>query len=90
MRVIDLLLDLVPGQPNLVGINHDHMVTGIQIRSKAGLILADQHASHFGGQPSQHGVRGVHYKPVRAGFQGFRLSSFGYVRSHRNQPHLSP
>ena len=41
MRVIHFLLDLVAGQANLVGVDHYDVIAGIQVRRKAGLVLAD-------------------------------------------------
>src|SRR5229473_1792834 len=89
VRIINLLLDLVSGHAYFVRINHDHVVARIQVRRKARLVLADQHARDLGRQPPQHDVRRVHYKPVRAHFQRFGFFTLGYVRPHCAQSHLS-
>src|SRR6266851_154530 len=48
-----------------------------------------QHARDLRRQSPQHHVRRVHHKPVRAFLQRFGFFTFGYVRPHRAQSHLS-
>ena len=82
MRIINLLLDLIAGHANFIGVDHDDVIAGIQVRRKARLIFADQHARHFGGQPAENLVSGINYEPVGAFLQRFGLFSLGYVRPH--------
>ena len=82
MRVIHFLLDLITGQANLVGVDDHHVVAGIEIRRKTGVIFADQNAGHLGGEASQNHVGCVDYKPVGAYFEGFCFLALGYVRPH--------
>ena len=46
--VVELVLGLVAGNPYLVGIHHDYIVTGIHVRGIDRLVLATQATGNFG------------------------------------------
>src|SRR2546426_7574322 len=82
MMAVDLLLELVSRQPNLVGVDHHHVIAGIQIRRKRRLVLPNQYPRHSRGQPPQNLVRSVHDKPVVALLELFGLPATRYVSPH--------
>src|SRR5205814_9393276 len=48
---------------HLVGINHDHEITGIDVRSEEGLLLYAQKLRGLDGHTAKHPVVGVAYPP---------------------------
>src|SRR5712664_120035 len=89
VRVIDFLLDLVPGHANPVRVDHHHVISRIQVRSKTRFVFADQHPCDLGCQASQHLIRRVHHKPVGAHLQRLGFFTLGYIRPHNPWSHLS-
>ncbi len=73
MGVINLVGGLGTGNTHLLGIDHDDVVAGINVRSVFRLVLATQAASDFGCQTTQGLAGSVDDKPVA--LDGFRFSS---------------
>ena len=60
---VKLLLVLSSGQPDLVGVDHDHVIARIEERRVAGLVLAHQNHGGFAGELAENLVFGVHHVP---------------------------
>ena len=75
MRV-QFLAHLVAGQSDLVGIDDDHVVTGIGVRRVGRLVLAAQQRGDLSGQTTEHHVGGVDDVPVMSQIGWFRSESF--------------
>lgn len=71
--VVHFIGGLGTGNTNLLGIDHDDVVTGINMRSVFGLVLATQAGSDLGGQTTQSLTSSVDNVPVA--LYGFRFSS---------------
>src|SRR5208282_5683160 len=82
--VINLLLDLPAGQNDLGGVDHHHVVAAVNVRREFRFVLADQHARHARGQPSQDLSVGIHHEPVIALAQRLGLFARGNIRPHRS------
>ena len=59
-----LVLELGPAQRDLVRVDHDDEVTGVDVRSENGLVLAPQQHRHMAGQAAEHDVGGVDDMPL--------------------------
>ena len=64
MPVVDLVGGLVAGDADLVGVDDDDEIAGIDVRRVDGLVLAAQTECHFAGNTSEHLVGGVNHKPL--------------------------
>lgn len=51
---VALVLFLFPRQSNLLGVDHDDEITGVEMRRKDGLVLSAQHGGDSGCQSSQN------------------------------------
>ena len=78
VAVGDLVTTLVPGQLHLVGVDHDHVIAGVHVRSEDRLVLAAQQHRHLGRQPAQHLAAGVQDEP--ATLDVLRLGRIGLHR----------
>jgi hypothetical protein len=58
------LFGLVAGDADLVGVDDDDEITGVDVRRVNGLVLAAQTECHFAGDTSEHLVGGVNHKPL--------------------------
>ena len=56
-------LGLVRGEHHLVGVDHDDVVTDVDMGGEGRLVLAAQHRGHLGGQSAQHQSVGVDDPP---------------------------
>lgn len=63
MLVVDLLIELVSGNSNLVGIQHDHMIAGLPVSYKFGTVLAAHHNGNAAAQATEQLIRGVYDVP---------------------------
>src|ERR1022692_2687523 len=59
-----LVLQLVAGECHLVRVDDDDEVTGVDVRSEDGLVLAPQQHRHMAGQAAEHYVSGVDDMPL--------------------------
>ncbi|MNN67128.1 hypothetical protein D3C81_1827470 [compost metagenome] len=59
-----LVLQLLAGNGNLVGIDDDQVITGVNMRGVDRLVLATQAASQLGGKTAQRLAGGVNEVPV--------------------------
>src|SRR5712691_7310886 len=57
---------------DLGGVDHDHVVAGVQVGGERGLVLAAQDLGHTARQAAQNLVRGVDHKPITLQIRGFR------------------
>ena len=64
MVVIDLVRQLLAGEADLFGIDHNHKITGIHVGREYGLVLAAQPVGNLACQPAQNLVLGIHEIPV--------------------------
>ncbi len=69
--VVDLVLQLAAGDADLLGVDHDDEVAGIDVRGVDGLVLAAQPMGQGRGQAAQRLAFGVHEVPVTP--DGIRL-----------------
>src|SRR5690606_581775 len=64
VAVVHLVLNLVTGHMDLLGV-HDHdVIAGVHVRSVFRLVLATQAGSNFGSQTTQGQTCGIYYVPV--------------------------
>jgi hypothetical protein len=61
---IDLVGELPACQVDLLRIDHDHVVTHVEVRRIDHLVLAPEHRGHLGGQPPQHLIFRVDQIPL--------------------------
>ena len=64
MAVVHLVLGLVAGDAELVGVDDDDEIAGVHVRGVDGLVLATQSVCHFTGDTTEHLVGGVNHKPL--------------------------
>ena len=74
-RMTDILLvrELRPGQSHLLGVDDDDIVTAVNVRSEARLVLTAQDLGYLRSKPTHHRVRSVDQHP----FLGDRRSVGG-------------
>ncbi|VVO41945.1 hypothetical protein PS704_05952 [Pseudomonas fluorescens] len=73
MGVVDLVGGFSTGYTNLLGIDNDDVIAGVNVRSVLSFMLATQTARDFGGQTTQGLTCSVDDKPVA--LYCFRFSS---------------
>lgn len=66
VTVVHLLIDLVSGEADFLGIDDHDVIAALLIRSEIGLIFADEHASHARGQAPEDLIVRVNDEPVSA------------------------
>src|SRR4030095_12672433 len=76
MPVIDFVLGLVAGDADLVGVDDDDEIAGIDVRRVDGFVLAAQAKGDFTGHPAQDLVGRVDHKPLMRHFGGFGAEGF--------------
>src|SRR6185503_15844815 len=64
VAVVALLLALVAGHRDLLGVDHDHEVTDVAMRRVLGLALAAQGVCELRGEAPQRLAGGVDHEPV--------------------------
>src|SRR5690606_8711786 len=62
--VVHLVLQLGAGDRDLLRVDHDEVVAGVDVRGVAGLVLAAQAAGEFGGEASGGLAIGIDEVPV--------------------------
>ena len=72
MFLIQLTVELVSGEPDLVGVDHDHEVTGIDVRGKDRFVFTTQNTRNIRSEATQWLVRRIDYKPTSFDFGGLR------------------
>src|SRR2546426_6848048 len=75
--VVALLVELVAGHVDLLGVHDDHEVAGVHVRGVLGLTLAAQLVRDAGREPAERLPVGVHPVPVARD-----LSRFGVISLH--------
>ncbi len=90
VAMINLAFSLIAGHYDLLGINHNNVVTGINVRRINGFVLTTQATRDFAGQAAQHHVRSVYHEPValhfmRFGGKGFHLIQPCLVQKERGR-----
>src|ERR1700712_3904774 len=70
--VDELALALVARHRDLLGIDDDHEVTGVDVRRELRLVLATQQGGGVGGQPAEDDVGGVDDMPSAGDLAGLR------------------
>ena len=78
---VHLLVELAPGQPDLLGIRDDHEVAGVQVRDVTGTVFAREHHRDARGESPQHLVRRIHDVPVMPDILD---GNHGRTRGHQN------
>ena len=86
MAVVDLVAGLVAGDADLVGVDDDDEVAGIDVRRVNGLVLAAQTECHFAGNTSEHLVGGVNHKPLVLHFGRFGAEGFHEGLAEKGAP----
>jgi hypothetical protein len=61
---VPLVLELAAGEVDLRRVQHDHVVTHVEVRSEGRLVLASEDRRHLGSQASQHQSLGVDDVPL--------------------------
>src|SRR5690606_37451370 len=61
---VRLLVDLVAGEPHLLGVDDDDVVAAVQVRGEDGLVLAAQDAGDVAGEPAEDLAIGVDDPPA--------------------------
>ncbi len=64
--MINLLVDLVSGQLDSLGVDHDDVIAAIEKRRVIRLVFADQHLAHARRQATQHLPVRVNHEPILA------------------------
>ena len=77
VAVVELVVELVPGDPDLGRIDHDHEVPGVAVRRVLRLALAAERVGDLGGEPAEGPALGVDHVPVALAVLGC-----GYVSLH--------
>jgi hypothetical protein len=77
MRVVYLALGLVPGDPNLRGIDHHDVITGVDVRGEFGLVFATQTGRDGTGHTPKGLAIGVDDIPAL-----FNTAGFGGIGFH--------
>ena len=78
VAVHPLAIGLAGGQHDLLGVDDDDVVAGVEVGSEDRLVLAAQHAGDLGGHAPEHEAVGVDDVPLAgdlAGFRGCRCAS---------------
>ena len=64
MAEVGLLLGLVSAELHLVGVDHDYVVAGVEVRGVDGFVLAAEDASDLGGHAAQDLPGSVDHEPL--------------------------
>ena len=72
VAVVELVVQLVAGDPDLGGVDHDHEVAGVAVRRVLGLALAAQRVGDLGREPAEGLALGVDHVPVALAVVGCR------------------
>src|SRR5450755_3447717 len=64
MPVVPLVIELVAGHGDLFGVDHDHEVAGVDVRSAGRLALAPQRVGDLRRQPAEGSPGSIDEKPV--------------------------
>ena len=72
MPEISLLIGLVAGQRDLLGIDHHDVITHIEMGGKHRLVFATNNACHFSGEAPESFPLGVDHPPSALDFVSFR------------------
>ena len=64
VAIVLLVFGLVAGDAQLLDIDHDDVIAGIDVRREDGLVLAAQTVCDLGSQAAEHLVRRIDDKPV--------------------------
>jgi len=83
VAVIFLVECLVAGHAHLGGVDHDNVVTSVDVGRVNGLVLAAQTAGNLGRQASQDQIIGVDHEPVVFDFMRFSGKGFHIQPLHR-------
>src|SRR5690348_8263191 len=70
--VIDFLLHLAPGEHNFGCVDHDHVVTAVDVRGECWLVLAAQPQRHERSEPADHQTVCVDHYPLLLDLGGLR------------------
>src|SRR5690349_11440600 len=84
-----LLFLFFPRNPHSVGINHDHEIAGVDMRSKNGLFFAAQQVRCFDRNPAEDLILGVNKPPLAVDFVGLSGKSFHQRLKKRSEEHTS-
>ena len=79
---VNLLVDLVARQPHVLGIDHDDVISAIEARRVARLILADQKPRDARRQAPEHLPFRVHHEPIFADRERFGFPTLWNIRPH--------
>ena len=71
VMIVDLLVALLAGQHDLVGVDDDNVVTVVDVRRVGRLVLAAQPHGRDGGEPADHEAGGVDQNPFLLDLGGF-------------------
>ena len=81
MAAVHLLVELAPGQPDLLGVGHDDEVAGVEVRDVARTVFAREHHRDARGESPEHLVRRIHDVPVMPDILD---GNHGRTRGHQN------
>ena len=85
MADVDFIGHLGTGQANLIGIDDDHVISAVNVRSEVGFVFAANQACDLAGQPTEHFTLSVNHNPFllhrffvgRDGFVTERIHCYG-------------
>ena len=76
VAVVELLLELLAGHRDLLGVHDDHEVAHVAVRRVLGLALAPQRVRDLGGQPAERLAARVDHEPVALAVCGVATKVF--------------
>ena len=87
---VELLLALVPGHGDLLGVDDDHEVADVDVRGVGRLVLAAQHVRDLGGQATEGLALGIDDVPDPLAVLGIRLVGLHRSRSSHKKSRAPP
>jgi hypothetical protein len=93
VAVVTLLLALLAGDRDLLGVDHDHEVAHVAVRRVLGLALAAQRVGDLSGEAAESLAGRVDHDPValargRCGYVGLHLKKESRSRRAQSTPGL--
>ena len=86
MLVVHLLVELLPGDRDLLGVHHDDEVAGVDVRREGGLALPAQAVGDLRGDSAQGLPLGVHEIPVARDLTGLGVVSLHTEKGRTDRP----
>ncbi len=83
--VVDLVAQLVAGDADLLGVQHDDVIAGVDVRRVFGLVLAAQTHGDLGGEAAERLAARIHHVPVAPHGLGTRKNC-GHTKAPKPGP----